>query len=340
MAPSFKVLRFLALPVVLSIELAHGQSGQFPGRSLTPEEQQLRAGPWDQDVNVYRVATNGVAVHLGTFERAGVPTVTKFADGRLIAAHQYFPENNQADFDKVAVRFSSDEGRSWTPPAAIRIKGLPEGMRFPFDPTLVVLPDQSVRLYFTSLPGRRSDQATPAIYSAISTNGLDYTFEQGVRFAVEGRPVIDCAVALHQKVFHLYCPDNGAGRAPGGPPGQDRREPGDRPQAGVGYHAISTDGLHFARAADVRIEGRRQWLGNAQTDGREINFYGTGVDGVWTALSADGQTWSSLKTLTGLRAADPGAVTLADGSLLIIGTGPPRPGTPSALRRAPNGPPP
>jgi hypothetical protein len=35
-------------------------------------------------------------------------------DGRLIAAHQYFPENDPSAFDRVAVRFSTDEGKSWT----------------------------------------------------------------------------------------------------------------------------------------------------------------------------------------------------------------------------------
>lgn len=113
----------------------------------------MRPGPWDHDVLVYRVGTNRVAEQIGKFERAGVVTVTRLADGRLIAAHQHFPANNEADFDKVAVRFSSDEGRSWSPPEVIRLRGLPEGMRFPFDPTLVVLADGRVRLYFTSLRG-------------------------------------------------------------------------------------------------------------------------------------------------------------------------------------------
>ena len=36
-----------------------------------------RSGPWDNDVLVYRVAADGTAEKLATFERAGVPTVAR-----------------------------------------------------------------------------------------------------------------------------------------------------------------------------------------------------------------------------------------------------------------------
>jgi hypothetical protein len=251
-----------------------------------------------------------------------VPTVARLADGRLIAAHQHFPEGFGADFDKVAVHFSEDDGRTWGGPQVIQLTGLPEGMRFPFDPTLVPLPDGRVRLYFTSTRGRRLEDSPPAIYSAISRDGVNYEFETGVRFGVEGRMVIDCAVVLHGGVFHLYSPDNGIA---GGPPGsQQGRE-------GLGYHATSTDGLNFTRVADVELEDRWRWLGNAQSDGHTITFYGTGP-GSWMATSEDGATWKRVPAPP-IRGADPGAVATRDGGLIVVATTPPRPGTPSAQRR-------
>jgi hypothetical protein len=287
-----------------------------------------RPGPWDRDVVVYRTAPDGKMERVTTFERAGVPTVARLGDGRLIAAHQHFPADFGADFDKVAVHFSDDDGRTWSPPQVIQLTGLPAGMRFPFDPTLVPLPDGRVRIYFTSLHGRRFDESKPAIYSAISRDGVKFEFEPGVRFAIEGRPVIDCAVALHRGVFHLYSPDNGT---------DNSQRDGERPRDGVGYHATSSDGLSFLRQPDAQIGGRRRWLGNAQSDGRVITFYGTG-EGLWMATSEDGATWTAANA-PAIRGGDPGAVATRDGGLIVVITGEPRPGTPRPPRReGPGGP--
>ena len=289
-----------------------------------------RPGPWDNDVLVYRTDTGGKVEKLATFPRAGVPTVARLKDGRLAAAHQHFPADNDADFDKVAVHFSSDEGRSWTDAQVIRLEGLPEGMRFPFDPTFVPLPDGRVRLYFTSLKGRQFNEDRPAIYSAVSSNGLDFVFEPGVRFGIKGRPVIDCAVALHDGAFHLFAPDNGAGNNPG----VARRDPAEQPRGGTGYHATSKDGLNFTRQADVQMDGTRRWLGNAQSDGGVIRFFGTGgPGGVWTATSTNGAAWTVDENFPAVMGADPGAVKLKDGGWLLVVTGPPREG------RQPAGPP-
>ena len=305
-----------ALPILLALAAAaFCQTPGEPPRGPADEARGGRPGPWDQDVLVFRIERDGKAEQVATFARAGVPTVARLADGRLIAAHQHFPADLGPDFDKVAVHFSTDEGRTWSEPQVIQLTGLPEGMRLPFDPTLVPLPDGGVRLYFTSVKRRRLDEAQPAIYSAISRDGVSYECEPGMRFGVEGRMVIDCAAVLHRGVFHLYAPDNGTGG-----------RGGERPREGVGYHATSTDGLTFTRAADVQIEGRRRWLGGASSDGEVITFHGTG-EGVWRAASEDGAMWKLGEGLK-MRGADPGAVATRDGGWIVVATGPPRPGSP------------
>lgn len=315
--------------VLLTAALSAAQPAGRPPRPPGPPsaaERQRQRGPWNQDIHVYRVAERGPPERVATFPRAGVATAARLGDGRLAVAHQHFPENNEADFDKVAIHFSSDEGRTWSEAKVIRLRGLPEGMRFPFDPTLVPLPGGRVRLYFTSRAHGAGRNDPPAIYSAISENALDYVFEPGRRFGIAGRGVIDCAVVVHQGRFHLFAPDNGAGHP--SDPDRDNRPPADRAQAGVGYHAVSKDGLTFERQADVRVEGRRHWLGDAKSDGEKITFFGTGEGGIWTATSADGGAWTLGRPITGIAAADPGAVRLKDGALLVVGTGPPRGGAP------------
>ena len=317
---------------ILSDDSSQTQSLPAPGT----------AGPWDQDVLVFVVSTDDKVTRTATFERSGVPTLSRMEDGRIIAAHQFFPANDTDGFDKMAIRFSSDDGYTWTDPEVIRLVGLPEGMRSPFDPTLVVLPDGKIRLYFTSLHGKRFEEDVPAIYSAISTNGLDYGFEPGTRFGISGRPVIDCAVVLHQGIFHLYSPDNGVQLNPN--TNQKDSQPDSLPNQGAGYHATSPDGLTFTRTEDVKIDGARRWLGNAQSDGEAITFWGTSQNanppaganaqqsaGIWMASSADGKVWDLIEAPR-VNGADPGAVAARKGGWIVVATGPPRPGTASEQR--------
>src|SRR5262245_50851862 len=292
-------------------------------------DRQGQPGPWDNDVIVYRLTGGGRPEHMATFERAGVPTVARLQDGRLIAAFQHFPQDDDRSFDRVAVALSGDDGKTWSKPQAIIVEGLEEGLARPFDPTLVPLVDGRIRLYFTSNRSPDFRRSTPAIYSAVSKDGLRYEFEPGTRFALDGRVVIDCAVALHEGVFHLIVPDNGTAEEMG------RGQRGGQPPKGAsGYHAVSRDGLSFERGADVTVEPRNRWLGNMQSDGTRLVFFGTGP-GPWPLASGDGKTWSTAEGATSLPGADPGAVKLRDGSWLLLVTSAPRPGTPGAGRRMP-----
>jgi len=304
----------------------------IPGR---PDKN--RPGPWDNDVLVYRVGEDGRAEKLATFDRAGVPTLARLNDGRLLSAFQHFPKDDNRNFDRVAVRFSRDEGRTWTDATPVLVEGMEPGLARPFDPTLVVLSDGRVRLYFTSNRNPDFRRSPPAIYSAISTNGIHYTFEPGVRFEIEGRVVIDCAVVLHDDVFHLFVPDNGTTREFMG--GQQRHEP---PPGGGGYHATSSDGLKFTRADDVKIPDNRRWLGNAVSDGKQITFFGTEAHGprkpgqarggVWISTSTNGSNWQSPAILE-VPGADPGGVARPEGGWTVVVTGLSRPGTATQRQR-------
>jgi hypothetical protein len=293
--------------------------------AMSPAGAQM-PGPWDHDVHLHRATPGGDSRQATAFERAGVSTLARMPDGRLIAAFQHFPQDDNRNFDRVAVRFSADEGNTWSPAEPIVVEGMEPGLARPFDPTLVPLPDGRIRLYFTSNRSPDFRRSAPAIYSAISGDGVRYAFEPGVRFAVEGRLVIDCAVALHAGVFHLIVPDNGT--AEDMHQGQQRREP---PRGGTGYHAVSRDGLEFTRVADVVAPGGRRWLGNMQSDGGRLLFFGTGP-GSWPLASADGESWRADSMQVRVPGADPGAVRLRDGQWLLSVTSPPRAGTPSARR--------
>lgn len=273
--------------------------------------------PWTHDVAVMTLDGSGATRTVATFPRAGVSTLARQPDGRVVVAYQYFPEGRaHADFDRIAVRVSDDEGATWSEPKAMAFIGLPEGLRTPFDPTLVTLTDGRLRLYFTSMPqpvSRRAPDraARGAIYSATSVDGYHYTVEPGVRFAVEGHAVVDSAVVQHRGAFHLFAPGGGSDEDPA-----------------PAFHAVSADGLRFTRVADVSLPDRR-WLGSASSDGELLRFFGTGLQGtVWTATSPDGHTWTPDTTI-GPAGSDPGVVPRRvegeAGAWLISVTTAPRP---------------
>lgn len=291
-----------------------------PMQQPSPMHRENQTGPWQRDVLVFRTTADGNVTQVHIFERAGVPTMARLKAGRILAAFQHFPKDDERNFDRVAVSFSSDDGATWSKPDPIVVEGMEQGLARPFDPTLVPLPDGKVRLHFTSNCSPRFEESTPAIYSAVSDDGIHYKFEPGVRFAIEGRIVIDCAACLHNGTFHLIVPDNGTAADM-----QRDMLHHTPPRAGIGYHAISKDGLTFERVDDVKLDGNVRWLGNMMSDGEKMTFVGTGNarpgsrSNLWMASSADGKTWR-LQDAPATMGADPGAVAMKDGEWLIITT--------------------
>lgn len=280
------------------------------GRSVPPEP-----APAANRVEVERIGADGTRENLASFPHADVASVARMKDGRLIAAYQGYPPDDAKAFNRTAVRFSSDEGRTWTAGEPIAVAGLDAGLAPPFDPTLVVLPDGRLRLYFISYATLDGRPGPTAVRSAITTDGLRYDFEPGVRLAVEGRVVVDAAAALHAGTFHLVVPDNGT-------PAEflGRRQRGETQPGGNGYHATSADGLAFTRVADLPLPSSRdRWFGNLLSDGKTLCFFGTGP-GPWPMASTDGRTWEPAKPAIPVDGVDPAVAKLTDGSFLVLST--------------------
>ena len=274
-----------------------------PGRSGGGEGQGRRPpgnGPWNNDL-VFMESPDGIRFGKprAFVERGGVPSLVIDARGRLVAAFQWFPFDDRAAFDRVAVSTSEDGGATWSAPRPVEFPGLPEGMVRPFDPTLVLLEDGRFRMYFSA---RGQRDRNPFTASAISGDRFRFEAEPGVRFAVAGRPVIDCAVARLGAGWHYFAPV------------QD--------STGKAYHAVSDDGLAFRRLDDLSLEGDRNWLGCALAVEGGLRFYGSGSGG-WTAFSADGLRWV-LDAGARTGGVDPGVAALGGNRFCMVSTGPRR----------------
>lgn len=270
------------------------------------------AVPWNSNLMI-RSGTDGNSFGAETkfADSSGVPSLLRDAQGRILAAFQWFPAPLRSQYwDKVAVKISDDNGKTWSQPQPIVVNGLPSSYQRPFDPTLALTEDGRIRIYFSSSPGPALMlDSTVATYSAVSTDGVRYTFEPGIRFSAvgSGKPVIDPAVLRIGKKWYYTAP-KGA------------------PQDGA-YHATSDDGLTWTRRGDIPSDSANQWTGNLVEYGAGMRFYGAGRLGLWWSYSADGTSWTKPTTATisgattmtaPIRGGDPTVLKLADNNYLLM----------------------
>jgi hypothetical protein len=258
-------------------------------------------GPWNQDLKLCVGATADAFGSAATFvAQAGVVSLAKRQNGQLVAVFQWFPFDDPGAFDLVAACFSSDGGRTWTLPKTLTVTGLPAGFQRPFDPTVTLKEDGTLRLYFTS--SQAGSNPLNGFRSATSSDGLNYAVEEGPRF-YPGRSTVDCAALRWNGQWHLTSPIGA-------------------PQEGA-YHAVSPDGLTFTRLLDIPSVNNANWTGNLVGVGGALRFYGSGA-ALWYAATTDGGTWSTPVSL-GIQGGDPAVVEAEPNRWLLVFTGPPSP---------------
>ncbi|HMS32460.1 MAG TPA: T9SS type A sorting domain-containing protein [Ignavibacteria bacterium] len=262
------------------------------------------AQPWKNPLKICRSANGADFNNFQTFQdSSGVPNVIKLPSGVLISAFQWFRQPvGSATWDRVAVKFSSDNGINWTQPQPITVNGLPVNFTRPFDPTLAVTDNARIRIYFSDGMSMISDTSVNT-YSAVSDDGINFTMEPGIRFTLPDRPVVDPAVIKFRNLWHLINPVSNM-------------------TSGGAFHNISGDGFNFTRVADIPSDNSHSWIGNYMIkDTNELRFYGSGM-GIWYASSPNGGEWSGYIS-TNVIGGDPSVLKLSDTNYLMIYTGPP-----------------
>lgn len=262
-------------------------------------------GPWNNPLR-YAWSVDGKTFSSPEIfqDSAGVVSVAKWKGDTLIAVFQWFRgPRNAPTWDRVASKFSVDNGRTWTEPRPITMVNMPASYQRPFDPTIVVLSRDSLRLYFSSSDGMpMGNDSIIDTHSAVSTDGLRFVFEPGPRVNVASRKIIDPAVVRFGPGWHLTAPIGA-------------------PQEGA-YHYLSPDGVRFSPVPVIRSDNAHNWTGNfTVVDSTELRFYGCGRE-IWYASSPNGGVWSGY-VATNLRGGDPSVVRVSDSLYLIVFTGEP-----------------
>lgn len=263
--------------------------------------------PWQNALKM-ATSTDGITFTTsGIFQdSSGVPSVIRWKGDTLICAFQWFrAPTGSGTWDKVAVKFSYNNGISWTQPTPIVVNGLPANYQRPFDPTLLKINNDSLRIYFSSSDGTpfMGLDSTVNTYSAKSNDGITYTFENNARVDEISNRVIDPAVVHFNNAFHYISPIGS-------------------PQEGA-YHYVSPDGLNFTKVPDIPSDNNHNWTGNyLPEDSTTLRFYGAGGQGIWFNSSSNGGVWNGY-TPTNIQGGDPTVIKLTAGNYLLIYVGMP-----------------
>jgi hypothetical protein len=173
-------------------------SNQFNWSTMTE-------GPYYDKVT-YATSTdliNWTASSVILAEHASVPGAV-IKDGVIYAYFVDVSENGLPE--QLGMVSSSDNGKTWTNRQILTIDGLQN--RAPADPNPVLLDDGQIRLYYFDINEARLNKPennikpTNKIYSAVSSNGINFRQEEGVRF--QRQEIFDPDVNLFNGLWYLY----------------------------------------------------------------------------------------------------------------------------------------
>jgi len=261
---------------------------------------------WNNPLNI-AWSSDGITFNTPTVfqDSSGVPSVIKWKGDTLVAVFQWFRQPNPSPtWDRVAVKFSYDNGLTWTQPTPVIVNGLPVNYQRPFDPTLTGLNFDSLRLYFSSSNGFPMGglDSTVNTYSAKSSDGINFYFESGARVDQPTNRVIDPAIIFFNTGWHFLSPIGA-------------------PQQGA-YHYVSPDGLNFTPVSNIPSDNFHNWTGNYMIENNnELRFYGSGRN-IWYNYSPNGGIWSGYVN-TNIQGGDPTVVKISSNNYLIVYVGQP-----------------
>ncbi|OGG46235.1 MAG: hypothetical protein A3F84_19655 [Candidatus Handelsmanbacteria bacterium RIFCSPLOWO2_12_FULL_64_10] len=149
----------------------------------------LQGGPFNDEVWT-ATSKDGLAWTVGSAavaSRASVPGVVEGKDGTLRIYFVDFSGRPDPGEEALSV-IESDDGKDWSKSTRVSVKDKPN-KGAAVDPSVVLLDDGRFRLFYFGSEMTRGDPASAKgprrIYSAISSDGVAFENEEGVRFEHE-----------------------------------------------------------------------------------------------------------------------------------------------------------
>jgi len=196
--------------------------------------------------------------------------------------------------EQIGLIRSEDNGATWSSKETVQFQGISE--KVPVDPAPFLLDDGRIRLYYYDINEGRLTQNPSGmnkIYSAISTDGLLFTHEEGVRFQRED--IFDPDVVYVDGLWRLYVGEIMGNQI---------------------ICAVSTDGLSFSEEGVAYIGGTVPDV--FYKDGIYY-LYTVGID-ISTSQNGDvfTKTSSSFHSQLGLLTADASVIELDNGTYMML----------------------
>lgn len=192
----------------------------------------------------------------------------------------------------ISIERSTNLGKTWTSAGQIKVTGkVNKGAAV--DPSIVQLDDGTLRLYFFGSEITQGDPAQASgphkVYSATSTDGIDFTVESGVRF--ESNQLTDPDVVYYNGTWYMYYSAGSTTKL-----------------------ATSSDGLTFTSKA--MTGGSVGGVPGAVSTGSSVLLFGCS-QGISEASSTNGVNFNIIKQdiiKTSSIICDPSPIKLTDGT--------------------------
>lgn len=169
--------------------------------------------------------------------------------------------------EKLSFVYSKDDGKTWSDRTQINLQNK-QNKGAAVDPSVVQLSDGKLRLYFfgsdISSSGAPAGTNVNNVYSALSSDGVNFTVEQGVRFS--DRNLTDPEVIYFKNQWFMYY------------------STGENSKL-----AVSNDGLNFNQET---LSGSVGGVPGALALDNGVRVYGCAFGGVKVSFASDGKTFT------------------------------------------------